>query len=92
VVATTAWIAAAQQALMLGEHWVGGGKWLLRELRDLDDDLAGHWLAAHGDAEATAAFVREVLDRAGGPLFSGYRVPGERPTRRPVPEPDCDDR
>ncbi|MEJ3741724.1 nucleotidyltransferase domain-containing protein [Actinomycetes bacterium KLBMP 9797] len=86
VVAATAWTAAAQQALMLGGHWVGGGKWLLRELRDMDNDLAARWLAAHGDAEAVAVFVREVLDRAGGPLFAGYHARGERPARVSVPE------
>jgi hypothetical protein len=26
--------------LTLGGHWVGTGKWLLRELQDLDRDLA----------------------------------------------------
>jgi hypothetical protein len=90
VVATTAWITAAQQALALGQHWVGSGKWLLREMRDMDHNLATRWLAAHGDAEATAAFVREVLDRAGGPLFAGYRAPANGPTLRPVTKTDCD--
>jgi hypothetical protein len=81
VVATTAWITAARQALALGGHWVGTGKWLLRELRDMDNDLATRWLAAHGDIDAIAAFVREVLDPVGGPLFAGHRVAGERPDR-----------
>jgi hypothetical protein len=61
----------------LGEHWTGNGKWLLRELRDLDAGLADRWLAAHGDTTAIASFAGEILDRACGPLFAGYRVTGE---------------
>jgi hypothetical protein len=36
------------------------------------------WVAA-GDAAPTIDFARAVLDRAGGPLFDGYRADGERP-------------
>ncbi|GIE86068.1 nucleotidyltransferase [Actinoplanes regularis] len=79
VIATTAWTSVAQQALGLADHWTGTSKWLLRELRDLDDGLADRWLAAHGDATAIEALIREVLDRHGGPLFDGYQVAGERP-------------
>ena len=79
VVAATAWTRAAEQALALGGHRTGTGKWLLRELRTMDPAFAERWIAAHGDAEAVAAFVREVLDTAGGALFAGYRVMGERP-------------
>jgi GNAT superfamily N-acetyltransferase len=75
----TGWVAAADGALRLGGHWVGTGKWLLRELRDMDPALADRWLAAAGSADRLAAFVREVLDAAGGPLFDGYRAAGERP-------------
>jgi hypothetical protein len=80
VIATAVWTTAAQQALAFAGHWVGNGKWLLRELRQLDHDLADRWLAAHGDAAAVEAFAREVLDRAGGPLFDGFRAVGERPS------------
>jgi hypothetical protein len=75
----TGWIAAGEAALRLGGHWVGRGKWLLRELRDMDPELAGEWVAAAGSAARTADFAREVLRRSGGPLFDGYRVAGERP-------------
>ncbi|WP_170323942.1 hypothetical protein [Cryptosporangium phraense] len=44
---------------------------LLRELRALDPDLAERWLAAR---EEPAAFAEDVLARAGGPLFDGYRA------------------
>jgi hypothetical protein len=79
VVAATAWTRAAELALHAGQHWLGGGKWLLRELRDLDPDLAGRWVAAHGDPAAIAAFAHDVLDQVGGPLFDGYRAAGEHP-------------
>jgi hypothetical protein len=75
----TGWVAAGDAALRLGSHWAGTGKWLLRELRDMDPELAGEWLAAAGDAALTVEFARRVLDRAGGPLFDGYRAAGERP-------------
>jgi hypothetical protein len=75
----TAWVAAGDAALHLGGHWIGRGKWLLRELRDMDPELAGEWLAAAGSAARTVDFARAVLDRSGGPLFDGYRAAGERP-------------
>lgn len=78
VVAAT-WTAVAQEALALAGHWTGHGKWLLRELRDLDPDFARRWVEAHGDAATVAALGREVLERNGGALFAGYQVPGERP-------------
>lgn len=79
VLTTTLWLGTAELALSLARHWTGGGKWLLRELRDLDPGLAGRWVAAHGDPAAVAALAREVLDRAGGPLFDGFRQAGRRP-------------
>jgi hypothetical protein len=83
VIAATAWTAIAQQALTLATHWNGTGKWLLRELRDLDPDLADRWLTAHTSPTAVATLIREVLDHIGGPLFDGYRVAGERPISEP---------
>jgi len=78
-ITATGWVAAGDAALRLGNHWVGRGKWLLRELRDMDPELAGEWLAAAGSAALTVDFAREVLGRSGGPLFDGYRATGERP-------------
>lgn len=80
VIAAATWIATAEFALDAARHWMGAGKWLLRELRDLDSALAQRWLDAHGDPVAIEAVAREVLDTAGGPLFAGYRVAGERPS------------
>lgn len=78
VVAALLWTQTAELALASNQHWTGAGKWLLRELRDLDDGLAQRWLAAHGDVAAIQALASEVLDDAGGKLFSGYRVQGDR--------------
>ncbi|MBB5868317.1 hypothetical protein F4553_001696 [Allocatelliglobosispora scoriae] len=79
VIAAFAWRAAGDLTLGFADRWTGTGKWLLRELRDLDPAVADRWLAAHGDPEAIAAYIRELLDRNGGPLFEGYRADGERP-------------
>ncbi len=77
-IAGALWSTSASQALAFNNHWRGTGKWLLRELQDLDADLADRWIAAYGDPAATAAFGQHVLEQAGGPLFAGYRVAGER--------------
>lgn len=84
VIAATAWITIADKALMLGSRWPGDGKWLLRELRDYDPDLADRWLAAHGNSTATLELLQEILGQAGGPLFAGHRAPGNRSTRPPI--------
>lgn len=84
VIAATAWICAAELELHASRHWLGGGKWLLRELRDLNPGLADRWVAAHRDPIAIAMFANSVLDRIGGPLFDGYHAAGERPHNLPV--------
>lgn len=81
VISAAAWTAVAERALALADHWTGTGKWLLRELRDHDRDLADRWVAAHGDVSATTTLVQQVLDCHGGPLFEGYRVAGQHPRR-----------
>ena len=80
VIAATAWTTAAQQVLAFADHWAGEGKWLLRELRELDPPLADRWVAAFGDIAAIEVIVRAVLDRIGGPLFEGFHAGGERPS------------
>jgi hypothetical protein len=79
-IATALWLTAAELALHAGRHWIGAGKWLLRELRDLDAGLAQTWVASHGDPDAVAALARQMLDLAGGPLFDGYHSIGQRPS------------
>jgi hypothetical protein len=71
VLTATLWTETARAALGFAGWWVSGGKWLLRELRETDPGFADRWLAARDDPAPLAA---EVLDRAGGPLFDGYRV------------------
>jgi len=71
VIATVLWIEAARAALAFGGRWLSGGKWLLRELREFDPAFADLWLAARDDP---AQLAGQVLARAGGPLFDGYRA------------------
>ena len=79
VIAADAWQATADLALDGARHWRGRGKWLVRELRDLDPAFAHRWLVARHRPEAILALAREVLQTVGGPLFEGYHVPGTRP-------------
>jgi hypothetical protein len=79
VVAAAVWTAVAQHTLAFAGHWTGHGKWLLRELRDLDPDFARRCLDACGDVPATAALGRQLLDGHGGAFFAGHLVFGERP-------------
>ena len=79
VIAATLWTSVARAVLDFAGHWSGNGKWLLRELRALDQALADRWLAAHGESAAVEAVAREVLDAMGGPLFDGFHAAGERP-------------
>lgn len=79
VLAATCWLHTAEFALHVGRHWLGSGKWLLRELRSHDPLLAHRWLAARHERHTVAALAAEVLDRAGGRLFDGYRASGARP-------------
>lgn len=65
------WTETARAALAFAGRWVSGGKWLLRELREHDPALATRWLAAQDEP---AALATDVLARAGGPLFEGYRA------------------
>ncbi|MDR7275884.1 nucleotidyltransferase domain-containing protein [Catenuloplanes atrovinosus] len=70
-VAATLWLDAGQAALAFAGRWISTAKWLLRDLRAYDPDLADRWLAARDDP---GAFTAEVLATAGGPLFEGYRA------------------
>jgi hypothetical protein len=74
----------ASLALVAARHWRGGGKWLGRELFDLDPDLARDLVAAHslavGGSDGDLIRVAEaVLDRVGGRLLAGYEADGEMP-------------
>ncbi|HET7018498.1 MAG TPA: nucleotidyltransferase domain-containing protein [Streptosporangiaceae bacterium] len=67
----------AELALLTAGAWLGGGKWLLRELRQADLDLADELIAAIDDPVSLAAIADRVLDRAGGRLWAGYRQQGQ---------------
>ncbi|WP_275466575.1 nucleotidyltransferase domain-containing protein [Streptomyces noursei] len=70
---------ASEFVLLVGGHWLGGGKWLSRRLAAADPGVhralsEAAMQAIAGDAEVFAAVVTEVLDLAGGPLWDGYAV------------------
>jgi hypothetical protein len=70
------WTQTAELALLLAGSWLGGGKWLLRELRAADPELAGRLLLAAGDPAALTDLADQVLRGAGGRLWEGFRLPG----------------
>jgi hypothetical protein len=63
----------AELALVARGAWLGTGKWLLRELRAADPQLAEELLAAREDPPRLAALAGRVLAMAGGRLWDGYR-------------------
>jgi hypothetical protein len=69
-------VAAAELALLQSGRWLGGGKWLLRELRAADPVMADSLLAAVGSPARLADVAGQVLSRSGGPLWEGFRVSG----------------
>ncbi|WP_240973224.1 cupin domain-containing protein [Nonomuraea composti] len=75
--------ATARTALGVGRAWQGSGKWLLRELRAHDARLADELLAAPDDPARLAAVATDVLERAGGRLWEGYRAQGD-PFHQPL--------
>jgi hypothetical protein len=68
----------ARLALLRAGHWLGSGKWLLRELRDLDPGLADRLLGAIGDPARLTEVADEVLAGTGGRLWEGYYQAGQR--------------
>jgi hypothetical protein len=78
VIGWTVWRQTAELALLLAGCWLGGGKWLLRELRAADPALAAELVAASGDPARLIAVADLVLGPAGGRLWAGYRAEGQR--------------
>jgi hypothetical protein len=70
---------AAELALCSSRKWLGTGKWLVRQLRNDDPDLAARLTQSvtaalvSDDRDKLRAVVLEILDRVGGPLSEGYR-------------------
>ena len=76
VIGWNAWTATAELALVLAGHWLGTGKWLLRELRAADPELADRMVAAIGSPDSLMRVAEEVLSQAGGRFWAGLRVAG----------------
>jgi len=76
VIGWTVWTRTAELALLLSGSWLGGGKWLLRELRTADPALAAELVAGIGDPALLTAAADKVLGRTGGRLWAGYRAAG----------------
>jgi hypothetical protein len=70
------WTATAEVGLLAGGHWLGSGKWLLRELRAADPELAERLVSAIGDPALLTAVADEVLSRFGGRFWAGFRLSG----------------
>ncbi|MFP7493122.1 nucleotidyltransferase domain-containing protein [Terribacillus saccharophilus] len=66
--------------LRTSKHWIGSGKWMFRELHDLDPHLARQFeesLAAfyqEQDKQAIVKLADECLKSLGGRLFEGYHL------------------
>jgi len=71
-------------ALLSAGGWLGSGKWLSRELEQVDAGLLQQLVSAHsgaiaGDGGAMLELAAQVLDGVGGPLSAGYYVSGQLP-------------
>lgn len=78
-VGSALWRAAAELSLRRNRHWIGSGKWLLRELRD--DDRYGLAAWASDPVRSSRGLIQAVhvlLDDCGGYHQDGM-LRGERP-------------
>ncbi len=82
-VAVTTWQQAAELLLASAQHWSGSGKWLVRELAAYDAAAGSTYVprlhaalaaAVGGTVEPLVAVGEEILERAGGRLWVGYRA------------------
>lgn len=69
---------AGMLVLQSGRHWTGSGKWLARQLEEVDGEFDSRLaeglrvLVSTGDKNPLIEVVTEILGRAGGPLTEGY--------------------
>jgi hypothetical protein len=87
-VAVSVWRTTAELALAAAEAWSGTGKWLVRELRDLDarqgTDLdrdldTALRTALAGDREPLLVLAERVLDGCGGRYWDGLHRAADLP-------------
>ncbi|MFG2334203.1 nucleotidyltransferase domain-containing protein [Streptomyces sp. NPDC048604] len=81
-------IARRTGELLLLTHggWLGGGKWLARRADQADPGFSARLeeavrAALDGRTERLVALAEEVLGRAGGRFWEGYRRGGDGPSR-----------
>ena len=73
-------LMVAELALSLRGSWQGRGKWVVRQLRSADAELAKDLMLAHREAVATGQVTQlvrrseAVLDEAGGRLTEGFSI------------------
>jgi len=81
-IAVEVWRETAELALDGGGAWVGTGKWLVRELRALDEQRGTHLATAldlglhralAGERSSLTAVADEVLAPLGGRVWAGFR-------------------
>jgi hypothetical protein len=87
-IAAEVWRTTAELALAAAGAWLGTGKWLVREVQDLDRRRGTHLAAAldlglrralTGERESLATVADRVLDPLGGRLWAGYRNDADLP-------------
>ena len=94
-VAVAVWRATAELAVASADAWNGTGKWLVRELRALDElrgtrlaealDLALRRALA-GERESLTAVADQVLERCGGRYWEGLYLAADLPEGPGNPE------
>jgi len=90
--ATELVLAASDLLLGTRGRWLASSKWIDREIRRLDKDLADRLVSSlealfrAGDRTPLVSWVEGALAQAGGRLFEGYRQEGPRESTKRTPE------
>ena len=86
-IAVEVWRQTGELALVADGAWLGTGKWLVRELRALDERRGSHLTTAldlglhravAGERGSLTAVAEEVLAPLGGRLWAGFRRTAEQ--------------
>lgn len=87
-IAVEAWRRTAELVLAVHEHWTGGGKWLMRELTELDQTKSSDWATAletalrralSNDPSRLIRLAEGALDLAGGRFWEGFEQAASLP-------------